>query len=332
DTFSSAVDALEKHFTPKVNIVVERHAFRKRTQSPHETVEQYVTALRDLASKCDFDDKTEEMIRDQLVEHIFNSRIRERLLLEPDLTLDKAVTLAAQMESAAYQAKALTANSDGHVQAIQSRSYSATKNNNSVLRPTKAPSATSTSAKSCFRHQKPYSVTLKLTVDTGSAVSILPQQTYKEHFSGTPLRPPDLRLVTYTKKTIPVLGCLQVEGTPLLGQNLMEALHICITGNAVLPPCTAPAAPVMTTDASPASLASAAAADIGCVKSFVHKVRLDPTVKPVRQKLRRLPFAVRAPVSAELNRLLKAGVIERIDASPWVSPIVVTGRKTGEVG
>ncbi|XP_030595617.1 uncharacterized protein LOC115787179 [Archocentrus centrarchus] len=418
DTFSSAVAALEKHFSPKVNIVVERHAFRKRTQAPHETVEQYVTALRDLGSKCDFDDKTEEMIRDQLVEHISNSSIRERLLLEPDLTLDKAVTLAAQMESAAYQAKALTVNSNRHVQAIQSRSYSATQRNKSGVRPVKSPSATSTPAKSCFRcgsnkhlanaRQCPAAKatcnlcqkvghfarvccssktrqvrevqlpdltvlylgdtlhasktlqcdielstptsptkTLRLTVDTGSAVSILPHQTYKEHFIGTPLCPPDLRLVTYTKKTIPVLGCLQVEasrgitttpatffvvkqGTPLLGRDLMETLHICIAGGAVLPPCTAPAAPVMTTDGSPTSPIPAAP-DIGCVKSFVHKVKLDPSVKPVRQKLRRLPFAVRAPVAAELDRLLKAGVIEQIDASPWVSPIVVTGRKTGGI-
>lgn len=29
DTFDSAVAALEKHYTPKVNVVVERHAFRQ---------------------------------------------------------------------------------------------------------------------------------------------------------------------------------------------------------------------------------------------------------------------------------------------------------------
>lgn len=36
-------------------------------------------------------------------------------------------------------------------------------------------------------------------------------------------------------------------------------------------------------------------------------------------------------MSAELDRLLKAGVIERVDASAWVSPIVVTGKKTGGI-
>lgn len=40
-------------------------------------------------------------------------------------------------------------------------------------------------------------------------------------------------------------------------------------------------------------------------------------------KLRRLPFAIRNAVSQERQRLEKDGVIERIDSSPWVSPIVV---------
>lgn len=74
-----------------------------------------------------------------------------------------------------------------------------------------------------------------------------------------------------------------------------------------------------------------AGSEIGCAHNFVHKVKVDPTIKPVRQKLQRLPFAVRASVSAELDRLLNAGVIEKIDASSWVSPIVVTGRKTGGI-
>lgn len=63
----------------------------------------------------------------------------------------------------------------------------------------------------------------------------------------------------------------------------------------------------------------------------MHKVKVAPTAVPVRQKLRRLPFSVRAAVSEELNRLLSAGVIERVEASPWVSPIVVTQKKMGSI-
>ena len=46
-----------------------------------------------------FDDKMEKMICNQLIEHVTNPNIRERLLLDPDLTLDKVVTIAIQLES-----------------------------------------------------------------------------------------------------------------------------------------------------------------------------------------------------------------------------------------
>lgn len=51
----------------------------------------------------------------------------------------------------------------------------------------------------------------------------------------------------------------------------------------------------------------------------------------LRQKLCRLPLSVCSAVSKELDHLLKEGVIEKIDASPWVSPIVVTQKKTGGI-
>lgn len=69
--------------------------------------------------------------------------------------------------------------------------------------------------------------------------------------------------------------------------------------------------------------------DISCTQNFVHKVKINLTVKPVHHKLRRLLFAVKASVTAELYRLLKAGIIERIDASPWVSTIVTVWRTGG---
>ncbi|XP_048853518.1 uncharacterized protein LOC125721593 isoform X2 [Brienomyrus brachyistius] len=428
DSFDSAVTALEKHYTPKVNVVVERHTFRQRKQAPHETIIQYAAVLRDLASKCGFDDKTDEMIRDQLIEHVNNSNIRERLLLESDLTLDKTLTLASQVESAIQQAKTITGNDSVPVQAVQPRSQFTKKKYTQHIHPNKPFNASTTSSRSCFRcgsnthlanssqcpaakatckscHKvghfarvcrssktsdvreiqlpkltvlylnntchAPHTLTCKINistpasltkehemvVDTGSAVSILPHHIYVQYFNDTPLLPPVSQLVTYTRKRIPVLGCLQVKvsrgvltapvtfyvvkkGTSLLGRDLMKALSICIEGNTILPPVfttNSASAPCIPTAPAVSCVTVSTAScipttpDIGCAQNFVHKVKIDPTVKPVRQKLRRLPFAVRASVSAELDRLLKAGVIEKIDASPWVSPIVVTGRKTGGI-
>lgn len=61
--------------------------------------------------------------------------------------------------------------------------------------------------------------------------------------------------------------------------------------------------------------ASVPVAKLGCAKGFVHKVKISPDVKPVRQKLRRLPLSVRNAVSDKLQRLLDLNVIERVEAS-----------------
>ncbi|KFD64424.1 hypothetical protein M514_02353 [Trichuris suis] len=47
--------------------------------------------------------------------------------------------------------------------------------------------------------------------------------------------------------------------------------------------------------------------------------------------MRRLPLSVRNAVSAELQRLLDEEIIERINASEWISPIVVIQKKSGGI-
>ncbi len=65
----------------------------------------------------------------RLVEHVTNSNIRERLLLESDITLDKAVKIATQVESAVQQAKTTAADDSVSVQLVQSRSQPSKKKN-----------------------------------------------------------------------------------------------------------------------------------------------------------------------------------------------------------
>ena len=60
-------------------------------------------------------------------------------------------------------------------------------------------------------------------------------------------------------------------------------------------------------------------------------MQLKPDVTPVQQKLRPLPFALREEVKAHLQKLQEAGIIEPVDASPWVSPVVVSRRRNGDL-
>ena len=43
--FTVAMKQLEEHFTPQVNVPLERHLFRNMAQLPNESIDQYVTRL-----------------------------------------------------------------------------------------------------------------------------------------------------------------------------------------------------------------------------------------------------------------------------------------------
>jgi hypothetical protein len=63
--------------------------------------------------------------------------------------------------------------------------------------------------------------------------------------------------------------------------------------------------------------------EFGCITGYQHKPRVDPTITPVRQPLRRLPLVLRDEVSAELKQMLKLDLIEKVNASPWISNLVL---------
>ncbi|XP_049514030.1 uncharacterized protein LOC119431848 [Dermacentor silvarum] len=79
DMYESAVAALAKHFDTTCNLVVEHHQFHCRIQSPGESIQEYMTALTELAVKCLFTSQ-EESLRDQFVAGVSWHRIRERLM------------------------------------------------------------------------------------------------------------------------------------------------------------------------------------------------------------------------------------------------------------
>ena len=115
--YETALQVLDGHFQPKLNVVAERYKFRKRSQLPGESVDDYIRELRALASTCNFHDMTDEMIRDQFVERTNSTQIRERLLLEPTLTLADAITISRQVESATRESQIIGENSSHMPQA-----------------------------------------------------------------------------------------------------------------------------------------------------------------------------------------------------------------------
>ena len=86
-------EKFEAHCAGKKNITYERYVFNTRSQLPGEDIDSFVTALRNLASSCEFGNLKLDLIRDRVVIGVNNPKMTQRLLRTEDLTLDKALSI-----------------------------------------------------------------------------------------------------------------------------------------------------------------------------------------------------------------------------------------------
>ena len=70
-----------------------------RRQEEGEPVDAFVTDLYSLAEHCDFNDLHDQLIRDRIVVGIRDSKLSEKLQLDSELTLEKAITKVRQSET-----------------------------------------------------------------------------------------------------------------------------------------------------------------------------------------------------------------------------------------
>ncbi|KAJ1172151.1 hypothetical protein NDU88_004001 [Pleurodeles waltl] len=100
NVFDMSMQMLDIKFTPKTNLVLERHKFFSRVQKADEDIASCVAALRGLALSCRFEQLADSLIRDQIVRCTFDKRIREKLLMK-DPNLEEAIQIAKRMEHTA---------------------------------------------------------------------------------------------------------------------------------------------------------------------------------------------------------------------------------------
>lgn len=103
DTYENAVAKFDEYFLPKKNDAFERHIFRKCKQNEGESVDAYVTRLKNLAKTCNFGALQNDAIRDQVIDLCRSTKLRRRLLREKDLTLEKLQEIARASEAAEQQ-------------------------------------------------------------------------------------------------------------------------------------------------------------------------------------------------------------------------------------
>ena len=83
------IKTYQDYVEPHNNLTYLRHIFITRNQETHETIDTYVTDLKNKATLCEFGNLRECLIRDYIVCGIYNEAYWARLLRESDLPLAK---------------------------------------------------------------------------------------------------------------------------------------------------------------------------------------------------------------------------------------------------
>ena len=174
---------------------------------------------------------------------------------------------------------------------------------------------------------------ITMEVDTGASMSLMPVSTFKTLWPRRGLQQSDVRLRTYSKNPIPVVGsCVVVveyngqtasqmllvivegSGPTLMGRNWLEKIrldwrqihHVYTPSlNVVL-------------DSYPAVFLGG----LGTLQGFKAKIYVDPNAKPSFHRARSVPYALRDKVETELQRLQEEGTIESVEMAEWAAPIV----------
>ena len=105
--YSTVLAKFDSFFKVRKNTIFELAKFNRHRQQEGETAEQFIAALFDLAENCEYGNLKDELIRDRLVVGIVDSSLSERLQMDSELTLAKAMTVIRQQEAVRSQQSVL---------------------------------------------------------------------------------------------------------------------------------------------------------------------------------------------------------------------------------
>ena len=186
-------------------------------------------------------------------------------------------------------------------------------------------------------------ITLNFEVDTGAAVTLISEETYRKHFPRKSLQKTSLRLKTYTNDQVHVLGQVTVDvsygtqkgtytlyvvkgaGTSLLGREWLRHIRlnwksIASSVNSVSSPCYQPLLDKYTEVFND---------ELGTLKFMKVQLQVQSHVAPKFCKPRPVPFALKEALERELLRLKQLGILQKVNHSDWAAPVVVVPKGDG---
>ncbi|UYV64720.1 K02A2.6-like [Cordylochernes scorpioides] len=115
NNLSIVKDKFNNYFSPKLNTTIERFKFNQMKQKEDESFNEFLTRIKLQIANCKYAVMSDELLKDRIVVGIINNEIRERLLSEADLNLEKATQICIACENATNQMKHVLSDSDKQV-------------------------------------------------------------------------------------------------------------------------------------------------------------------------------------------------------------------------
>lgn len=112
----------EDYFIPTKNVTYERYLFFTRNKKETESYDTYVTNLRQLSSTCEFSTLVDSLIKDRLILGISDLSIKDRLLRESDLNLNKALEICRTAEVASERLKIIDGSMEADISMVKGNS------------------------------------------------------------------------------------------------------------------------------------------------------------------------------------------------------------------
>ncbi|XP_045452929.1 uncharacterized protein LOC123662084 [Melitaea cinxia] len=99
----------DNYFEPQKNLTIVRHSFFTRMQKPEEGIDTFLTDLQNIGNKCEFGTLKHSLIKDIFIANMSSrlTHVRQRLLQETDLTLEKAISIANNVIMAQQNAQTM---------------------------------------------------------------------------------------------------------------------------------------------------------------------------------------------------------------------------------
>ena len=183
---------------------------------------------------------------------------------------------------------------------------------------------------------------LTMELDTGAAIFIISEETRKPCFADQKLRESSLVLKTYTGEPMQVVGQLNVRvkygtqeaklvlvvvggnGPSLFGRNWLKYLRLDWSTIAAVRTVRPTALDTLMKQHQ-----QLFADELGTVEPYKATLQVQPDATPRFFKPRPVPFAIKASIGKELDRLEQQGIIEKVSHSEWATPIVAVPKKDG---